>query len=345
MPQLTVSAHFVRALLRGAERHDHKTDRLLQMAGIPGDWVNYPRGRVDAASYARLVRLCWQEMQDEYMGFAEARSKPGTFAAMSYLVIHCQSLESVYRRAANFYSLFERPIWVELTKEGEEAILTLKSDSELWDPDHFFQESLLVIWHRFSCWLIGERIILNGTDFNYSEPRHSGEYPAIFGCPLSFDQPMTRLRFNTRYLTKPLVQDERTLKEFLKSSPADLLGRPDDRTSYSARIRKLLGQEMQDNLPGFEWVAEQLTVSPQTLRRRLKQENTSYQELKDHMRRDIAIYYLARPELSINEIAFKVGFTEPSTFHRAFKKWTGQTPGEYRQSSEISGQGRANEFN
>jgi AraC-like DNA-binding protein len=72
-------------------------------------------------------------------------------------------------------------------------------------------------------------------------------------------------------------------------------------------------------------------LSPQTLRRRLKEENTSYQEIKDHLRRDQAIYYLSRNDYPINEIAHLIGFTEPSTFHRAFKKWTGLTPGAYRQ--------------
>jgi AraC-like DNA-binding protein len=67
------------------------------------------------------------------------------------------------------------------------------------------------------------------------------------------------------------------------------------------------------------------------LRRRLKQENTSFQEIKDLLRRDLAIYFLGRPELPVNEIAHRVGFTEASTFHRAFKKWTGVTPGAYRE--------------
>ena len=77
-------------------------------------------------------------------------------------------------------------------------------------------------------------------------------------------------------------------------------------------------------------MAEQLHVSPQTLRRHLREEDTSFQEIKDHLRRDLAIYHLGRDELTINALAEQLGFSEPSAFHRAFKKWTGLTPGAYR---------------
>ncbi len=336
MDSITVSSHFVRALLGGAERQGVDTLALLAACGIPAEVLAKDQARVSGDQFTRLVQAIWSTLQDEYMGFAATRSKPGTFAAMGYLVIACQSLESVYKRACSFYSLFDKPILMRLAIDPacEEASLTLESEAPLADPQHFFQESLLVIWHRFSCWLIGERIVLNRVEFNYDCPSNVSEYRHLFNCSLHFNQPHTRLCFHSRYLGMPLVQDERTLKDFLKVSPADLLAKPDDSSTFTGRIRRLLGKDLTQSLPDFESVAQQLNVSPQTLRRRLKQENSSFQEIKDYMRRDVAIYYLGRQELSINEIAFKVGFTEPSTFHRAFKKWTGLTPGAYREGAQ-----------
>ena len=84
-------------------------------------------------------------------------------------------------------------------------------------------------------------------------------------------------------------------------------------------------------MPTLNDVASQLYLSPQTLRRRLAAEGKSYQGVKDDLRRDTAIHLLASPHLTLDEVAEKVGFSETSTFHRAFKKWTGVTPGLYRQ--------------
>src|SRR5690606_24299371 len=100
---------------------------------------------------------------------------------------------------------------------------------------------------------------------------------------------------------------------------------------WTGRIRGLIGRDFSKPMPDFDWIAQELHTSPQTLRRRLKQESTSFQEIKDLLRRDMAIYYLSHQELPINDIAERVGFTEPSTFHRAFKKWTGVTPGAWRE--------------
>jgi AraC-like DNA-binding protein len=127
----------------------------------------------------------------------------------------------------------------------------------------------------------------------------------------------------------PLLQDERTLKHFLERSPADLLSRPDEGDSLSSQLRRLLSRD-NARWPDLEAVAAHLHISPQTLRRHLREEGTSFQELKDQLRRDIAIYHLGRADLSLQQIAEQLGFSEPSAFHRAFKKWTGVTPGAYR---------------
>ena len=265
------------------------------------------------------------------MGFAPQRSKPGTFATMCHLVIHCHSLESVFKRAQGFYNLFEKPVNVALYHDENTAWLEIESEGSLDDPDHFLQESLLVIWHRFSCWLIGQRIDLDEAFFAYPRPGHADEYRHLFHCPLRFDRPHTGFRFHARYLSTPVIRDEREMKLFLENSPADLLARPDGSNSFTARIRAIIGRDFSESLPDFETIATQLNTSPQTLRRRLREENTSFQEIKDNLRRDQAIYHLSRHDFAINEIAHMVGFTEPSTFHRAFKKWTGVTPGAYRE--------------
>jgi AraC-like DNA-binding protein len=328
MRERTIASHFVRAALRGAERHGHDCLPLLRQLNIQPALLDEPRARVAPEQFARLLQLLWESLDDEYLGFGRSASKRGTFAMMCHAIIHCRSLEKALGRGALFYSLFPEAPTISLSREGDWARLSV-DDSSLLDPEHFLLESLLVIWHRLGSWLIGQRIRLEEATFSYAEPVHSAEYGLLFPCPRRFSAGSSSLLFHARYLSMPLLQDERTLKQFLQHSPADLLARPDGGDSLTSQIRRLLGRDC-GSWPDLEAVAQHLHMSPQTLRRHLREEGSSFQELKDQLRRDLAIYLLGRDELPTQDIAEQLGFSEPSAFHRAFKKWTGLTPGAYR---------------
>lgn len=331
MANLTVSRHFVQAALTGADRLGFDTHDMLGQAGISPDLLKIDMARVSSAQYSHLMQVIWTGMADEFMGLGPRRCRPGTFATMCALVIDCPTLEAVYQQAYQFSTLFEPTACMRLETDSRGTRLVTVIEGDLHDPMYFLQESLLVIWHRLGSWLIGQPIELESASFSYSRPPHGDEYRHIFHCPLTFDAPETELRFDQRFLTAPVIRDKPEMHQFLKTSPADLLSRPDESNTFTGRIRTLIGRDFSKPLPDFEWIATELHTSPQTLRRRLKQENTSFQEIKDLLRRDLAIYFLGRLELPITDIAHRVGFTEPSTFHRAFKKWTGVTPGAYRE--------------
>ncbi|WP_314386141.1 AraC family transcriptional regulator [Pseudomonas brenneri] len=328
MRERTIASHYARAALGGARRAGYDCSTLLQQLGITPELLAEPRARIAPEQFTRLLQMLWQALDDEYLGFADGPSKRGTFAMMCHALIHCRTLEKALQRGLLFYSLFPQgPRW-RLSREGDMARLSL-DDSQLWDPDHFLSESLLVIWHRLGSWLIGQRIRLEQVTFSYPIPAHASEYDLLFPCPLVFNAANSSLVFHSRYLNLPLLQDERTLKHFLERSPADLLSRPDEGDSLSSQIRRLLSRD-RTPWPDLEAVAQHLHISPQTLRRHLREESTNFQALKDELRRDIAIFHLGRADLSLQEIAEQLGFSEPSAFHRAFKKWTGVTPGAYR---------------
>ncbi|MHA6493948.1 AraC family transcriptional regulator [Pseudomonas borbori] len=328
MRERTIASHFVRAALRGAQSHGHDCTPLLRQLAIQPALLDEPRARIAPEQFARLMQVLWETLDDEYLGFGRQRSKRGTFAMMCHAIIHCRSLEKALSRGALFYSLFPDAPGITLAREGDWARLSVDG-ANLCDPDHFLVESLLVIWHRLGSWLIGQRIRLEEATFTYAKPDHAAEYELLFPCSRRFSAGRTSLLFHARYLAMPLLQDERTLKQFLQHSPADLLARPDGGDSLISQIRRLLGRDC-SNWPDLDTVAQQLHMSPQTLRRHLREEGSSFQELKDHLRRDLAIYHLGRDELGIQDIAEQLGFSEPSAFHRAFKKWTGLTPGAYR---------------
>ena len=200
------------------------------------------------------------------------------------------------------------------------------------DPDHFITESMLMIWHGLASWLIERRLPLERVHFGYARPDHADEYDALFFAPvMQFDMPRTEITFAADYLDLPIRQNEETLEEFLKAAPAQLLVKFKNTNSLTSRIRDVLKSQIGEEMPTLNDVASMLYLSPQTLRRRLAAEGKSYQGVKDALRRDAAIHLLLNPDLTLEDVAQQVGFSETSTFHRAFKKWTGVTPGLYRQ--------------
>jgi AraC-like DNA-binding protein len=328
MRHRTIASHFARAVLQGARRYDLDCEPILAQVGITPELLNEPRARIAPEQFALLIQLVWRALDDEYMGFGLAPSKRGTFAMMCHALIHCRTLDKALQRGFRFYGLFADSPRLSLERNAEQVRLCL-DETSLRDPEHFLSESLLVIWHRLASWLIGQRIRLDQATFAYARPAHSAEYELLFDCPMSFDADQTALTFHARYLSMPLLQDERTLKRFLERSPVDLLSRPDEGDSLTSQLRRLLSRDC-NKWPDLEAVAEHLHISPQTLRRHLRDEGTSFQGLKDELRRDMAIYHLSQADLSLQQIAEQLGFSEPSAFHRAFKKWTGLTPGAYR---------------
>ena len=159
MRERTIASHFVRAALRGADRHGLACDPILRQAGIQSAVLVEPRARIAPEQFALLMQLLWEALDDEYLGFGRQPSKRGTFAMMGHAIIHCRSLEKALSRGAMFYGLFPDAPGIRLQREGDWARLSV-DDSTLWDPDHFLVESLLVIWHRLGSWLIGQRIRL-----------------------------------------------------------------------------------------------------------------------------------------------------------------------------------------
>jgi AraC-like DNA-binding protein len=347
----TVAIHHVRAAIRGAELAGFDVGPLLERAGIAAALLEVERARVSTEQFGRLVQELWLILDDEFIGFGPARSKVGTFAMMCHATIHCsKDLRGALRRAADFYALFPSGPEFRLVEEADSAVgearIEFGAGVHAGDPDHFRAETLLIVAHRFSGWLIRRRIPLHRVELAYPAPPHVLEYDLLFGAPCVFGAQTTGLVFDRTLLGEPVLQDEAGIAAFLRRAPQDVLARIDYGSTTAARVRRLVGQALPgpgSSIPGARGtsaqstgtlpteaeVAERLAVSPQTLRRRLAAEDTSFQQIRDQMRRDHAIVALAQGRTPIEQISEQLGFSEPSAFHRAFRRWTGSTPRAY----------------
>jgi AraC-like DNA-binding protein len=325
----TIAICFVAAALERVRSLNIDIAPLLDRVGLSAALLQVPQARVSTRQYGELWRLVALTLDDEFFGQDSRRMKAGTFAMICHAVLNCKSLGHALERSLRFYALILDDIGGKLVRAGGEAAIELHEKTPCGRV--FAHEVLLMLLHGVACWLVGRRIPVLRAQFSYPEPAHSAEYRSMYSTQLSFGDAHTALVFQAAHLDLPIVQNEHTLKEFLRTAPENILVKYKNGSSLGARTRRRLRQSLPGPLPEFEILAAEMNLTAATLRRRLHDEGTSYQAIKDQLRRDLAISYLTHSDRGAMDIGLELGFSERSAFHRAFKKWTGASPGEFRR--------------
>ncbi|MFT4521041.1 MAG: AraC-like DNA-binding protein [Halioglobus sp.] len=336
-----VPTRFVRTLLRMAGERGYDFSLMLNEAGLEFDPLDEAdpsyRSEISAMQYSRVYQSVLSLLQDETFGTTGSELvAPGAFRMMCYCIISCDNLGQAIQRASEFYrTFFDERSQLYANFSEQFARVGYRTMVREGRPQVAAADAYgLSMWHRFFGWLCGRPIELRRVDFTGAEPERLEKYESLFGCPLNFNQTNDLLYFDSECLAWPIVHTEHSLREFLRTAPYQLLmmETSGDGNNLSAQVKAMIGHDFSEGFPGFETISSALNMSAPTLRRRLKKEGTTFQQLKDESRCEAAMLCLDRPELSINEVALQMGFTDPSAFHRSFKKWTQQTPGQFRSS-------------
>ncbi|RBO79626.1 AraC family transcriptional regulator [Marinomonas aquiplantarum] len=333
----------VRYLLKAVEKQGLDREAVLESLEITAEELEQSDS-FSAYRFGMLYQKIMWLMQDESFGMLSGGKIPnGTFRMMCLCIIHARSLAHALYRCSDFYEICRGPtVKPVLIKKGRFAMVTfgpLSSSDEDIDSLVLAESNeqlrtTLSMWHHFICWLIGRRLNLKAAYFTNERPDDVEYYKTLFQSEVKFNQHANALVFPASYLDMPIVQTEDSLRGFLKTAPYQLLVMVENDNSLKSQVMAMLGKDFSREMPSAEEVASGLNMSVSTLRRRLNDEKTSYQQIKDECRKEAAITYMNAPQLSINDIAALMGFDEPSAFFRSFKKWTGMTPGEYRKSEE-----------
>jgi AraC-like DNA-binding protein len=332
---------FAKALLVQARVFGRDVGAMLEAAEFPFDPLRTPEepSFVSMEQYSRLCVELFRELADESGGVLSGSPTPfGTTRLLLYSVIHCHSLHAVLERAIEFNAACRessgeiRVNRLDIDEESKLASLYYYSVAEPANPPP--QDGALCglsMWLRLCGWLIGQHIDVVSAQCAGPSPDNLDALRHFFPCPVSFDAESNAVTFSARHLEAPVIRTEIELEKFLPVAPYHVVIKPvASDASISSRIRNLLGDDFREEMPSFEALTGMLNMSPRTLRRRLEKEGTSYQRIKDNARRDVAISSLTRDRMTVSDVAEQVGFSDPSAFHRSFKKWTGLSPGEYR---------------
>lgn len=327
----SVSCDFVRAHLENGVRLGLNRKQLLKQAQITEAQLAGGE-RVLPKQLAMLVLNIMITADDEFLGCSLNTCKFGMFTLLSEKLIHCENLQAVFEETHRFYQLTGHDLSFELHDTGNNhTALRINRVLPQQDSSNLLIEFLLLIWHRFSSWLYGEVIPLKEVRTTYSAPIHASEYHLLFPCPSKFNAPHNELIFSTEILKQPIHRNAAQLQEYLKQVPSVWFKKPRFADDYTERVTRQLQQAANIQDTTIIDTAEELLTTPRTLRRKLTTEGIRFQEIKDQIRRDRAIYWLKQPNMSITEAANHCQYTETAAFIRAFKGWTGLTPGAYRK--------------
>lgn len=339
MPPLPPATHHTVAIVQvlqivqGARLRGLDVDAILRRAGILPALLESPLSRVTQRQYAALIRVLCRVGRDEFWGLCSHPVRLGSFALACSMLVHCATLGEALRMALRFYHLQLQDFVPRLQVVGGTARVTMVTRRERDALQAYAERSFCFLGHGLMSWLVSRRIPLSGFFASPAMP-FGTEAQRLFSAPLREDGDGTGMEFDAGWLDLPVVQTPESLRRFLQQAPMALVVRYRDKSSLGERIRLLLRSHLAGALPSLERVGQSLAMTPQTLRRRLREEGLGFQSLKDDLRRDAAIELLHRPGLSLSDIAGRTGFSDVSSFHRAFKGWTGLPPGAYRQAQQ-----------
>lgn len=321
----TVSNAILKAHYERARQSGYFREELLRDAGLDLHDVVTGQGRSSAEAFGTWLAALWRENDDESGGFFPNRVKSGTFAMSMHAVISAGNLRRALLRSGQFYRLMGDYLKIDLFEQGEEAHLVLNIDTPDTGDYRVYYDAMLVLWLRWASWMIAQPLILDRVNVPFSQPDYAEEYRYMYQCPVYTDQTDCRAVFNRRVLDSPLVRTPQDLPEFLSGAPGNLLVQFKPNDSVSAAVMELF-MSAPETLMDQGLVAERLSVSGATLRRQLKAEGGSFQQLKDQWRRKQAFYLLRHTNESLEDISAQLGYSESSAFSRAFKAWTGRSP-------------------
>lgn len=325
----TISIHLVREALLQSCAPGLATAEVLNKVGIDPAWLDLPDARVPATAYARLWRLLARRMDDEFFGMDPRKLKSGSLEFLCRAAMAQPTLAQGLEAGLGFLSLMLDHLPAQLVRQQSLAEIVLL-EPEPQPKRAFTYFAYWMIVHGVACWLAGRRIPILAIELRSPQPDFCDDYQVMFSDNLRFDRPRTRMIFSADCLDVPIKRTPEELKRFLAHAPANILVKYRDPDSLATRIKHDLRQLPPENWPETEGLAVSLCISASTLRRRLAEEGQTYQGLKDSVRKELAIVWLAEPQISFAEIAARLGFADTSSFYKAFRKWSGSNPGHYR---------------
>lgn len=320
------------AIARTLDARGIDSVRLFTEAGLDPALLRDPNGRYPVLKMAHLWKLAVAATGDACLGLrAAAYVQPATFHSLGLAMMASQNLEDALQRTARYSRIVSNAvdIVIERTAEGVKEVV------RFLDGVPVVEEAIDLVMAstaKMGRMLTGlERLPIEIRLCRQGDAAMQAEFAAYFACPVQFGAEENSLLIPHAWMQQPLPmanpdlarQNDRVVMEYLRRF---------DGARVSEKVRAELISRLPAGEPARADVAAALNMSEKTLQRRLRDEDSSYQGVLDETRRELAQQYLRNRQVSVCEVTFRLGFSDQSSFTRAFKRWTGVSPGEFRNA-------------
>ena len=314
------------------EHHGLPPEPLFRAAGIDPKIIADPRAHIARPQSDLLLRTLAARIPDPAFGLKAARCwHPSNLGALGYAWLSSSTLRTALGRLVRYWRVVIADVTVTLDESPEGVAFVHVPPALDATLDAIRGDIVLSILHDMCRTNFGRALHPARVAFRRAAPADASPYEACFGCPVSFGAQANRLLIGIAEADHPLPTGNRDLAALHDRTLVEQLARL-DKKDIMARFRASLLERMTSGELSEDNLARDLHMSRRSLQRRLAEAEATYQSLVEETRRDMALRYLADPEKSATDIAFLLGYSQQSAFTRAFRRWTGMSPSEYRSS-------------
>lgn len=311
-------------------------EAVLAGSGIAAQSLHDPATRVSVRQLLAVHANAQRLAPDPGLGLRTgARTRITHFGLYGYALLASTTPHEAIDVAIRYRALASPLIGLAFALDADEAVwsfddvLGLGADSDLFRFVFEVQLGTQMSLHRD---LLGPTLSPSRVRAAYAAPAHAELYGELLGAPVEFEAGVNELRFDARWLARPLAFAQPITAALAQQGCDQLLAEMRSAAGLAGRLADLLAQSP-GCFPDIELASARLQMTSRTLRRRLAAEGTSYQRVLDAVRRGLAIDYLQRTGMSVDDIASSLGFSDAANFRHAFKRWTGRTTGSYRSAA------------
>jgi AraC-like DNA-binding protein len=321
-----------RALESASDALRLPSDAILARIGVPRERLDDPEGRVSVDEWRAFWREIVQSTDDPYVGLHLGEAIPkGALDVVDYAASSSPTLGEALERIRRYYAIVDDVAEVQIER-AEGCVIVRQRHTRVPPVSSHASEGWAAL-------MVARGRVLAGIDwapceirFPHAAPVAITEHARIFRAPIRFDCRDTEIVIAASTYDLPVVTADPALSAMIDRYADARLAKVPSNVDLVDRVRMLIANALCGGDPSLRAISALLHVHGRTLQRRLRGAGTSHEAVLDALRREHAQQYLARADISVGEVAYLLGYSAPRAFHRAFRRWAGQTPHEYRQT-------------